>query len=207
MGRGKQDNKRTGFSRRTLGDEEMPISPGAKKMIVASGEIIYDTLRQEASYLANGASFEDLDMLSEWLPSCYAQHYTPEFVLRFAAAVEGVAAKLADEEYYLAATIEELAAHAVLGNAKDTLEDMPDLANELGVIDPEKAGLDIEELQQTVFEDEDVLMLFDPRMDGIEDSPLGAELGMANLHVSEWFLPFRSEGQAEEYYTEPAPSL
>lgn len=47
-------------------------------------------------------------------------------------------------------------------------------------------------MHDLAFEDHDVLMLFDARFDGIEDSDVGAMLGVANLHPKDWFKPFRS---------------
>lgn len=38
--------------------------------------------------------------------------------------------------------------------------------------------------------DHDVLMLFNPSLDGIEDP---AVVDTANLHPREWFLPFRTD--------------
>ena len=34
----------------------------------------------------------------------------------------------------------------------------------------------------------------DSFLDGIEDSDIGDSMGMANLHVRDWFTPFRSDG-------------
>ena len=47
------------------------------------------------------------------------------------------------------------------------------------------------------FEDADVLWLFDPAMDGIEDSPEGQFLGVAYLHPKDWFKPFRTGATTE----------
>ena len=47
-------------------------------------------------------------------------------------------------------------------------------------------------LSEVLFRDDDVLLLFDPSNDGIEDpsSELHQRWRLANLHPQTWFLPF-----------------
>ncbi len=49
---------------------------------------------------------------------------------------------------------------------------------------------------EEVFQDIDFRHLWDPRADGIQDSPAGRSLGIAYLNFDEWFLPFRDEAEA-----------
>lgn len=51
------------------------------------------------------------------------------------------------------------------------------------------------------FQDHDVLMLFDPRWDGIEDpeNEINRTLGMANLRPSDWFQPFNNRQARDPY--------
>ncbi|MEV4192787.1 hypothetical protein [Streptomyces toxytricini] len=46
-----------------------------------------------------------------------------------------------------------------------------------------------------LFEDHDVLMLFDAQLDGMEDQHGGIHqaMGLANLAANEWFEPFRKD--------------
>ncbi|MER5891313.1 hypothetical protein ABT160_46555 [Streptomyces sp. NPDC001941] len=46
-----------------------------------------------------------------------------------------------------------------------------------------------------LFEDHDVLMLFDTKLDGIElpDSDIHQALGVVNLQADDWFEPFDSD--------------
>jgi hypothetical protein len=112
------------------------------------------------------------------------------FFWSFVDAVQVVAHKLASPRCYLASTIEELAAHAILGYARDLLGDDVDAAVRWGIADAERAGADAEELQAEVFEDEDALMLFDPSFDGIENSTIVASMGAVGLAFDDWFKPY-----------------
>lgn len=51
---------------------------------------------------------------------------------------------------------------------------------------------DFEMMSEMWFEDHDVLMLFDPRLKGIQNSPTAELLGMVNLNPKDWFKPFRA---------------
>jgi len=55
-------------------------------------------------------------------------------------------------------------------------------------------------LKEDAFEDWDVLMLFNAQMDGIEDSPIAAHMGFANLAAPDWFKPFRAAGGDDELH-------
>jgi hypothetical protein len=43
-------------------------------------------------------------------------------------------------------------------------------------------------MREVLFEDHDVLMLFNPSLDGVDDSPV---IAAAYLHPRDWFRPFR----------------
>jgi hypothetical protein len=52
-------------------------------------------------------------------------------------------------------------------------------------------GEDCEWLKNLLFEDEDVLLLFEPEMDGAWDDPvIQGRMGYAHLNPPEWFVPF-----------------
>jgi len=48
---------------------------------------------------------------------------------------------------------------------------------------------DFDWMREVLFEDHDVLMLYNPSLDGIEDP---AVFDTANLHPRDWFRPFRA---------------
>jgi hypothetical protein len=49
---------------------------------------------------------------------------------------------------------------------------------------------DFGDWEDVAFEDLDHELLYDERMDGIEDSEIGRELGAGHLRFAEWFKPF-----------------
>jgi hypothetical protein len=51
---------------------------------------------------------------------------------------------------------------------------------------------DVDWWREVLLQDLDVLMLFDPSLDGVEDSDVSRELRLINLHPTQWFLPFPS---------------
>jgi hypothetical protein len=94
-------------------------------------------------------------------------------------------------------TGEEMALHVVLlatgGEVQDEFEAYDDDENFHSLPGNVPADEDIEWISEVWFEDHDVLMLFDPQLDGIEsiDDETNAVLGIANLHPKDWFIPFR----------------
>lgn len=91
-------------------------------------------------------------------------------------------------------TGEEMALHVVIDHAEGDFESEIDASG--GEIDqlPERGerDSDFELMRDVLLRDLDVLLLFDMRLDGIDD-PVGevARLeGTANLHPTQWFLTF-----------------
>jgi len=56
----------------------------------------------------------------------------------------------------------------------------------------DEADDDFEEFEEAAFPDLDVELLFDPSLDGIEDTGVAEYMGMA-LKPSEWFKPVYGE--------------
>jgi hypothetical protein len=167
---------------RALGAEALSI------LRVASDEL-RDELREDIESLRHGGRYGETFAVSEHLPAVYAAQYTPELVAQWAGSVETVAHKLAAyPETYLASTAEELAGHALIERCAALIDERE---NELD--DPDAVRERFAEAHELAFEDHDVLLLFDARFDGIETSDIGEAMGMANLHVHDWFKPFRSE--------------
>jgi hypothetical protein len=75
---------------------------------------------------------------------------------------------------------EELALFALILQAQVFL-DLRELAND------EQAWSDFRDL---VFEDEDFLFLFNPELDGIEETEWAREHAVFGLKFNEWFQPF-----------------
>ena len=57
--------------------------------------------------------------------------------------------------------------------------------------------------EDEVYQDLDFELLYQLRFDGIEDSPIGTELGMGNLHFDEWFVPFDNAAAPIHPYSQP----
>jgi hypothetical protein len=167
---------------RALGDEALSI-------LRDSADELHDELRQDIQLLRDGGSYDDTVAVSEHLPAAYAPHYTPELLARWAGSVETVAHKLAAyPDTYLATTAEELAGHALIAYCETLIDE-----REGELDDPDGAREKFSEAHDLAFEDHDVLLLFDARFDGIEDSDIGEMMGMANLSVRDWFKPFRAD--------------
>ncbi len=94
-------------------------------------------------------------------------------------------------------TGEEMALHLAIGRAEELLEDRPRLvADRTGALPVHRSDMDLEGASDCLFQDHDVLMLFDARLDGIEDpqDATNQTLGMVNLAPLDWFTPFDPEG-------------
>ncbi|MFD0404088.1 hypothetical protein [Kitasatospora sp. NPDC127116] len=97
---------------------------------------------------------------------------------------------------YPGCTGEEMALHLAIRQAKTLLRDRPnqitDLVHELPVSEDD---FDWEVCLDLLFEDHDVLLLFDRGLDGVEDadSEISQKLGTVNLNPDDWFEPFGEE--------------
>jgi hypothetical protein len=165
------------------------LSEETKRAIDYAKDLLGDELRMDAESLRSGAKFEDLLRLADVLPGCFANHYTADLVEHFSALVARVAGKLASyPDTYLASTAEELAAHAIIEEAGAVTELRED---ELSEDEAATVHRELDDLHEDAFEDHDVLMLFEARFDGIESDEIAEEMGIENLHVRDWFTPFR----------------
>ncbi|MEV7144665.1 hypothetical protein [Streptomyces tauricus] len=91
-------------------------------------------------------------------------------------------------------TGEEMALHLGIDRAKSLTHNRPRLvAQTVAGLDEDSQDFDWDWCLSALFEDHDVLMLFDASLDGIEDSgnEINQALGMANLAAAQWFAPFR----------------
>lgn len=93
-------------------------------------------------------------------------------------------------------TAEEMALHLIIDAAEGATRD-GSLATDLSLPpDPDRDG-DFDAVRELLFGDHDVLLLFDPALDGIEapDLDLDEHRLFANLHPRAWFLPFTDDGE------------
>jgi hypothetical protein len=90
-------------------------------------------------------------------------------------------------------TGEEMALHLAISRAEDLQRNRPRLvADAVHGLPADPYDFAWDDCSNLLFEDHDVLMLFDGRLDGIEDpeGDVGQAFGMVNLAPLEWFSPF-----------------
>jgi hypothetical protein len=98
-----------------------------------------------------------------------------------------VAGKLSDRHpHMLASVAEEMALAAILDEAQ-------------AILDEDDHDADIRAEAEGAYEDADFEILFDPRLDGLEEDDRVAHMAMANLRFEEWFGPFRDEEPVHPY--------
>ncbi|MFC9337385.1 hypothetical protein ACFT0G_02945 [Streptomyces sp. NPDC057020] len=93
-------------------------------------------------------------------------------------------------------TAEEMALHLIIGRARSITTNRPKaLAQLVDGLPPSGADYDWDGCLTYLFEDHDVLMLFDAQLDGMEDpdSEVHQAMGMVNLAADDWFEPFRPD--------------
>ncbi|MFG3007415.1 hypothetical protein [Streptomyces calvus] len=91
-------------------------------------------------------------------------------------------------------TGEEMALHLGIDRAKSLMRNRPRLvAKTVEGLGEDRRDFDWDWCSTVLFEDHDVLMLFDASLDGIEDrgNEINQALGLANLAAADWFKPFR----------------
>ncbi|HUP86911.1 MAG TPA: hypothetical protein VM143_14730 [Acidimicrobiales bacterium] len=135
----------------------------------------------------------DPELLAENLPPVARPYaHNRSWLEQFIEGFDRLAERLGgpgDSDCLARCTAEELALHLTINTAEASIAD--------GVVDsvwvdhlPDhgRADQDFDWMRQVLFEDHDVLMLFDPALDGLEHSP---GVGTAYLHPRDWFQLFR----------------
>ncbi|MET9779347.1 hypothetical protein ABZ023_34760 [Streptomyces sp. NPDC006367] len=93
-------------------------------------------------------------------------------------------------------TGEEMALHLMIDRARSITADRPNAVRALVADLPQNsADYDWQGCSDYLFEDHDVLMLFDAQLDGMEapDSDIHQAMGMVSLAADEWFEPFSAD--------------
>ncbi|MFE7485037.1 hypothetical protein [Streptomyces sp. NPDC057552] len=93
-------------------------------------------------------------------------------------------------------TGEEMALHLGIARARSLTVNRPSLVDRAVAELPEgRDDYDWRWCSSVLFEDHDVLMLFDASLDGIDDSAneVNQAMGMVNQAVADWFAPFNPE--------------
>ena len=137
--------------------------------------------------------FEDLSLLREStesaaetqqianLPPLHAASYGPLFAQQFLTVAIELGSALATEFAAPSCVAQELALKLVLDQVEALESMLPNMA-----LAQDWRGM----AEDTLYEDLDHELLYDPAMDGISSSPLNESLGIADLNLSAWFTPF-----------------
>lgn len=114
---------------------------------------------------------------------------------KMARAFDDLAAELtAGAEVEPRCTGEEMALHLGIAHARAMERNRPRLVREaVGELPAHRRDYDWDGCSEDLFQDHDVLMLFDSALDGLEDSGISQAMGMANLAPADWFAPFDSD--------------
>ncbi|MCA1706856.1 MAG: hypothetical protein LC808_27780 [Actinobacteria bacterium] len=142
---------------------------------------------------------DDPEPLLEFLPPIARPFAHGEWLDRFTDGFDALATRIAegagDQERLAACTGDEMALHLAVDLAEAHLRDGiigPQDAPASSLPDQGDADSDFDTMRDLLFTDHDVLILFDPLMDGAEIP--GGELARvaryANLHPRDWFEPF-----------------
>ncbi len=143
-------------------------------------------LRQEETGATRNIG--DTWVLSD-LPPRFAPNYTVLFAQRFLVALVDVTSRMTGGWAPLSCVAQELGLRLLL--------------NEVEVV-ADAAGVALDQnwrgpLEDTLFEDADHELLYNPRFDGIEDDAASQPPGMAPMRFADWFKPFNDERSLPPY--------
>ena len=165
----------------------LPMSPRMASRLWAAAVVLADTYEGH------------LHLLKRTLPPIAQRVVDEAWMERFVSCFDSLALRFerreVDATRISTCTAEEMALHLIIDAAEGATRD-GSLATDLSLpADPDRDG-DFDAVRELLFGDHDVLLLFDPTLDGIEApdwDPDGHRL-FANLHPRAWFLPFTDGG-------------
>ncbi|MFE6775649.1 hypothetical protein [Streptomyces sp. NPDC057702] len=172
---------------------EARLAAGA---LVYGMDLLLDELFQDVCALdEDGGSVADCDepmWLLDELPRRYALRYDARFARRFLVTAIALTTRFTQDTFErLSCVAEELALRLLLREAEIAL----DL---FGLLD-DGVALALECFADAVYEDMNHEWLYDDSMDGIDESPVGAYLGVAPMGIARWFTPFDPERYVHPY--------
>jgi len=150
------------------------------------GDAFFDDVAQ----LVEGGAFEHTNMI-ELVPRQFLPRYDLEFAKRFLACLLTVAWKQRSPEIqFLSSAAEEMALHAAIRVAKETLR-------------RGRRKADFTVFEETAFEDEDFGLLFDPASDGLTEIPeVEDQMHFVGLKFDKWFDSFEPEKNPAHPYAD-----
>ncbi|GAA3106672.1 hypothetical protein ACFQ0X_25250 [Streptomyces rectiviolaceus] len=177
----------------TKGTEDAELAAGA---LIWGTDVLLDELFQDAHALdreeTNVAECDSPMWLLDELPPRYALQYDARFARRFLVTAIALTTRLTEGSFKeLSCVAEELAFKLLLRDAEVTLDTF-------GLLD-EGVSSALECFADLVYEDMDHEWLYDDSTDGIDESEMGAALGIAPMGISSWFTPFNKDGYVHPY--------
>ncbi|GAA4662634.1 hypothetical protein GCM10023324_11260 [Streptomyces youssoufiensis] len=188
-------------------DRRGPVVSAADARL-AAGALVYgtdlllDELFQDVCALdEDGGSVADCDepmWLLDELPRRYALRYDARFARRFLVTAIALTTRFTQGTFEQPSCVaEELALRLLLREAEIAL----DL---FGLLD-DGVSLALECFADSVYKDMNHEWLYDDSMDGIDESPVGAYLGVAPMGISRWFTPFAAGRYVHPYAADDEP--
>ena len=156
----------------------------SRAAIAAAGEILTDFIRQDLTDVALRREAINADA---YLPPAWQIGLDETFLAGMANAMRFVTKGLTDAEWEGPAnTAEELCLKAILDHTSELIPDV------WKIEDGARLDADVMDLRAIGFQDIDHEFLFEPEMDGIDQSDLGVQLGMQSLSRRDAFKRFEN---------------
>jgi hypothetical protein len=173
-------------------EDQGRLSPMCRRLLASTVEVLVNHLGEDLADIAAGKAFEDTWFLSDCLPSRFQDAYDLPFLERWVGKVETVGLKLLQyPDTYLACTAEELAAHAILADARANFDLLGETVDGADLCDQLTEEIDV--LDDCAFEDHDILMAFEDVPCPADNPAIAEMMGIANFTPDAWFTPFRDE--------------
>lgn len=157
-----------------------PLAPRMAARLWVVAQLAHDAFRQGMA-----------DMWLEQLPTVAGPHVDERFVAAFGSRFDVIALRLAEALEELSAiatcTADELALHLIIEHAEDLCGDGAIDWEWIDALPRRPQDEDFGWLKDLLFEDNDVLILYDPAMDGVEDpeSEIAQLERFVNLHPND----------------------
>jgi len=154
----------------------------SRAAIAMAGEILTDRVNED---LTDVASRREAINCGAYLPPAWQIGLDEEFMAGMANAMRFVTKGLTEVGWEGPAnTAEELCLKAILDHASDVIPEV------WKVKDIARLKADVMDLRESGFQDIDHEFLFEPEMDGIDKSDMGAQMGMQSLSRRDAFKRF-----------------
>lgn len=187
----KSSNEVSGLSLERLGYNESETDPDQRARSLREATALTGAMAWACTTLVDEL-FDDICILREPgsvsetlriddLPPLYRTHYNALFAQKFLTVTVDLGTSFIAGFRSPTCVAQEIALRLVL----DGVETLGELYPELPLARNWRSWA-----EDSLFEDLDHETLYDPSLDGISSDPNYAHLGMANLDLSSWFVPF-----------------